>query len=637
MRIELVPTLFFLWTMYSTIGSLVFTPRLIQDVVLSTLLQYKQIQKHTVLFHPDDSDDLYVGGTNVVFRIDLERSQLVESYALEPTRGQNCHETPCENIVTVIEPFQGCLFICGTNANMPLCWKVYPTVGTQSSRVIKNGEGAEISPPVYTQNSLSLTVEGDLYAAAPLSADGLLVQFRRKAGNRTRVWMYDKWLTEPTFVSASWIRHREDRDQEKIYMFFREKNLDPCPDADPWISRIARVCKVDEGGPKRFFQSIWTSFLKARLACGIQGDRVHFNRLQDVHVQHADDWRHSRVYALFTSSWNASAICVYSLDEIESVFQKSSFKGWSKEIPNPRPGACVANSKAIPVETLRILKEHPEMSQWIWPLQRQAPFYITNTAYTRIAVDTVTAVDGHPHNILLLATDNGVIHKILEDNNMPFIISEIRLLNHVGPVQSMKLLSEKGKLLVGFRDRLGQLDLRSCRGYGSSCADCVLARDPYCAWSSSGCGPAVQGAIQNVIGGSTGVCNQSGTDHQRQRLPSHDPLPDSHILPAGVAFYLSCPVHSRHASYGWEHNGRNLQCIITETQTQPDCLYLIPAVKSEHYGTYKCVSTERNYTRVHKSYQLQPLVERDSSEASRFTATIAFTWLALVSTLWHLS
>lgn len=51
-------------------------------------------------------------------------------------------------------------------------------------------------------------------------------------------------FTEPTFVSASWVQRKDDPDNEKIYVFFREKNSDHNREADPLISRIARVCKV---------------------------------------------------------------------------------------------------------------------------------------------------------------------------------------------------------------------------------------------------------------------------------------------------------------------------------------------------------------------------------------------------------
>lgn len=71
-------------------------------------------------------------------------------------------------------------------------------------------------------------------------------------------------------------------------------------------SRLWFVCvflQVDEGGSKRFFQNKWTSFLKARLICGFPEESLYFNRLQDIFVMHAEDWRDSRIYALFTSSW----------------------------------------------------------------------------------------------------------------------------------------------------------------------------------------------------------------------------------------------------------------------------------------------------------------------------------------------
>ena len=63
------------------------------------------------------------------------------------------------------------------------------------------------------------------------------------------------------------------------------------------------ILQVDEGGSIRFFQNMWTSFLKARLVCGFPEESLYFNRLQDIYVLHADDWHDTRVYALFTSSW----------------------------------------------------------------------------------------------------------------------------------------------------------------------------------------------------------------------------------------------------------------------------------------------------------------------------------------------
>lgn len=43
------------------------------------------------------------------------------------------------------------------------------------------------------------------------------------------------------------------------------------------------------------------------------------------------------------------------------------------------------------------------------------------------------------------------------------------------------------QLYVGSRDGLVQLSLHRCDTYGKACADCCLARDPYCAWDGHAC------------------------------------------------------------------------------------------------------------------------------------------------------
>uniref|UniRef100_A0A3Q2D3F3 Semaphorin 7A (JohnMiltonHagen blood group) n=1 Tax=Cyprinodon variegatus TaxID=28743 RepID=A0A3Q2D3F3_CYPVA len=381
--------------------------------------------------------------------------------------------------------------------------------------------------------------------AAPLDIEGNSLHFRRKRGKRPHLWMYDRWLSEPTFISASWVKRRDDPENEKIYIFFREKNSNHNPDAEPWISRVARVCKNDEGGSKRFLQNMWTSFLKARLVCGFPEESLYFNRLQDIYVMHADDWQNTRVYGIFTSSWNSTAVCIYSIEAIEKLFESSLFRGFNKEIPTPRPGTCVPNSKVISFDTLNVVRDHPEMVNWVHPLHYKAPFYVSNYNYTKIAVDQVKAADGQLYNVLLLATG-----RIFFD-----------------------VFSQK-KLVVGFPEKISTVDLQNCENYNSSCAECVLARDPYCSWTTSGCTP----------------------NNMRKRQT--DSL--NHAIPKGVPFYLSCPIESYHAKYTWEHQGRNFSCL----QMLSNCLHLIPSMEIENYGEYKCISIEKDYKKTLKQYQL---------------------------------
>uniref|UniRef100_UPI0037E8D477 semaphorin-7A n=1 Tax=Semicossyphus pulcher TaxID=241346 RepID=UPI0037E8D477 len=623
------------------LGSKNNNPRLLSKDIVSGGFVYNVSQNHSVFFYQKDYEEMYVGGTNFVLKLDMDDYHIIEKYPLEATGRQQCQEGPCENVITVIEKFQDSLFVCGTNGNRPQCWKLFSSVNNQSYEIVESYEGTGISPFAYTQNYLSLTVEGDLYSAAPLDMDGSLLQFRRKAGSRTHVWMYDNWVSEPTFISASWVRRVRDPDNEKIYIFFREKNSDHNPEADPWISRVARVCKVDEGGSKRFFQNIWTSFLKARLVCGFPEESLYFNRLQDIYVMHAEDWQDTRVYGLFTSSWNATAVCIYTVGMIEEIFQNSTFKGYDKDIPTPRPGTCVKNSRSLPLATVTMVKDYPEMTDWVHSVHNTAPFFISNNNYTKISVDQVQAADQNMYNILLLATDSGKIHKVLEAGSEPFIISETQLSSN-STIRSMKLDSKRKKLVVGFSEKISTVDLQRCQEYNKSCQECVLARDPYCAWTESGCGPTVAGGIQNIKDGETSVCPSTEEKRQGYRTKretvsaSPADLRTDHSVPLGVPFYLSCPIDSYHAVYTWEHGGQSSPCL----QMRSNCLHLIPSMEQESYGSYKCVSKEKDYMKVVKIYQLaeQKMVvtkiitertepPRDRNHAPAFVPLIV--WIAL--------
>ncbi|XP_059191987.1 semaphorin-7A [Centropristis striata] len=590
-------------------------PRLLDKDIIKGVFEYQDHQNHSVFFYHEESEEMYVGGTDFVLKLDVDDYHIIEQFPLKTLEQQRCQEGKCKNVITVIEKFQDSLFVCGTNGKKPQCWKLFSSVNNQSHEIVESYEGRGISPFVYTHNSISLTAGGDLYSAAPLDTDGSSLQFRRKAGSRTNVWMYDNWVSEPTFISASWVKREEDPDNEKIYIFFREKNSDHNPEADPWISRVARVCKVDEGGSKRFFQNMWTSFLKARLVCGFPEESLYFNRLQDIYVLHADDWHETRVYALFTSSWNSTAVCIYTIAMIEEIFENSTFKGYDKDIPKPRPGTCVRNSRTLPLTTVNMVKDHSEMNDWVHSLHHTAPFYVSTNNYTKIVVDRVQAADKHMHNVLLLATDSGKIHKVLEAGSEAFIISETQISSR-SPIQSMKLASKKKRLVMGFSEKISIMDLERCQ-QNMSCADCVLARNPYCAWTEAGCVPTVLGGIQNIIDGNRSVCpspeeerKQINRTKRETASPSPVDLRTTHSVPLGVPFYLSCPIDSYHANYIWEHGGQSSPCL----QMESNCLHLIPSMAQENYGGYECVSKEKDYTKVVKRYQLTEQIVSETNE-----------------------
>ncbi|XP_008310291.1 semaphorin-7A isoform X3 [Cynoglossus semilaevis] len=567
---------------------------------------YQTKQPHTILFFHNNSAEVIVGGTDFIIRLSTKDYTVKEIFYLNATEQKPCPERhTCKNVINVIESFDGGLFVCGRNDSRPTCWKLDLSSNNETSRIVRSYSGKAISPASYNIKTLSVVADGDLYAAVPLNADKSTFQFRRRAGNRREVWMSKNWMKEPTFISASWVKRLQDPENEMIYIFFQEKNPSTSPDADPFVSEVARVCKVDEGGSKAVLQNMWTSFLKTRLVCGFPDKALYFNHLQDVYVVHDDNWANTRVYALFSSNWNYSAVCVYTVGMIEHIFQSSTFKGYSKSIPTPRPGMCHPNSRSLPEETLRVVKDYPQMTDWVRPVNSIAPFYISRINYTRMVVDQVQAADQLMYNVLLLATDHGKIYKILDTGSEPFIISEMQLQSS-STIQTMKLDTQKKQLVVGFSEKLFILDLESCQNYNRSCADCVLAQDPYCAWTRSGCSPAVLGGIQNVKNGQTTQCFSSVEEKaevNRFKRETHILSPKSvtvHTVPLNVSLYLSCPIESYHAVYTWEHDKQESTC----EQMQSFCLNLIPAVAREHYGTYNCISEEKDYKKLVKQYQL---------------------------------
>lgn len=103
----------------------------------------------------------------------------------------------------------------------------------------KRGEAAKINVVVHFSWNL-------IFHGAPLPVTptfSLYTWVHVCYHSETQWWTYPL-LSEPTFISASWVKRKEDPDNDKIYIFFREKNSDQNPEVDPWISRVSRVCKV---------------------------------------------------------------------------------------------------------------------------------------------------------------------------------------------------------------------------------------------------------------------------------------------------------------------------------------------------------------------------------------------------------
>ncbi|XP_069371816.1 semaphorin-3D-like isoform X3 [Paralichthys olivaceus] len=67
------------------------------------------------------------------------------------------------------------------------------------------------------------------------------------------------------------------------------------------------------------------------------------------------------------------------------------------------------------------------------------------------------------------------------------ILEELTVFQSPTPILSMKLSTKRQQLYVSGELSVAQLGLQRCELYGTDCAKCCLARDPYCSWDGQTC------------------------------------------------------------------------------------------------------------------------------------------------------
>ncbi|XP_024602044.1 semaphorin-3G isoform X4 [Neophocaena asiaeorientalis asiaeorientalis] len=327
-------------------------------------------------------------------------------------------------------------------------------------------------------------------------------------------------LHEPRFVMATRIPDNSDQDDDKVYFFFSETV--PSPDGGPGrvtVSRVGRVCVNDAGG-QRVLVSKWSTFLKARLLCSVPGPggaETHFDQLEDVFLLWPNSGKSLEVYALFSTVsavFQGYAVCVYHMADIWEVFKgpfahqdgpQHQWGAYAGKVPFPRPGVCPSkmtaqpgrpfgSTKDYPDEVLQFARAHPLMFRPVRPRRGRPVLVKTHLAQQlrQIVVDRVEAEDGS-YDVIFLGTDSGSVLKVIAlqvggpDEPEEVVLEELQVFKVPTPITEMEISVKRQMLYVGSRLGVARLQLHQCETYGSACAECCLARDPYCAWDGASC------------------------------------------------------------------------------------------------------------------------------------------------------
>ncbi|KAK1339028.1 hypothetical protein QTO34_019700 [Cnephaeus nilssonii] len=458
-------------------------------------------------------DTLYIAGRDQVYTVNLNeipKTEVIPSKNVHTSKlsfgfawlmqkltwrskqqdRENCamkgkHKDECHNFIKVFVPRNDeMVFVCGTNAFNPIC-RFY-----RLNTLEYDGEdisGLARCPFDAKQTNVALFADGKLYSAtvADFLASDAVIYRSMGDGSALRTIKYDsKWIKEPHFLHA--IEYGN-----YVYFFFREiavehNNLGKATPSSALslgqavYSRVARICKNDMGGSQRVLEKHWTSFLKARLNCSVPGDSFfYFDVLQSItNIMQINGI--PTVVGVFTTQLNSipgSAVCAFSMDDIEKVF-----KGRFKEQKTPDSVWTAVPEDKVPTPRYRL---------------------------TAIAVDH-SAGPHQNYTVIFVGSEAGVVLKILAKTssfslNDSVLLEEIEAYNHAKcnpeneedrKVISLQLDKDHHTLYVAFSSCVIRMPLSRCERYGSCKKSCIASRDPYCGWLSQGtCGRVTPGML----------------------------------------------------------------------------------------------------------------------------------------------
>jgi len=481
----------------------------------------------TVMLYTHMTDEaLVVGARNILYKLSVDELRLKQTLTWNSieldresclVKGNDAEE--CQNYIKVLQQYENDpdrYLICGTNAYKPSCRTYVDERGSYVMRDSKSGLG--LAPFSPWHNSTAVLVNEDLYAGTVADFTGVDPIIFRKP---LRTQQYDSTqLNSPDFVGS--FSHKDF-----VYFFFREGAVEHTNCGKTVFSRVARVCKHDEGGPNNN-KHLWTSFLKSRLNCSVPGDYpFYFNDIQSVSqlieghygqgsiensINEDQKTKDAILYATFSTPPNAiggSAVCAFRLREVSDAFsggfkeQRDMSANWLKvpdnQVPtNPRPGTCFNDTKSLSDTYINFIKKHTLVDESVPPFFGSPVLIRTGlvSRFTSIAVDPqVGTTEGKTFDVLFVGTTRGRVIKAINaqsadsrDGVNTVVIEELQVFDANVVIKELKVMGGglAGRKSLGRLAVMSELEIRSLAvqrcDRATNCGDCVALQDPYCAW-----------------------------------------------------------------------------------------------------------------------------------------------------------
>ncbi|CAH8480004.1 unnamed protein product [Schistosoma curassoni] len=308
-----------------------------------------------------------------------------------------------------------------------------------------------------------------------------------------------------------------------VYFLFREladETAESC-DKSIVVSRIGRLCSSDDGN----MFGVFNNFLKATITCLSTpedgSNSLVFTEIQAVYV----DQSTKTLFGTFQTSSSmptASAICEYSLVEIESVFNGEFYKNdgvatatrndynCDKVASNPHS----KNDYHLMFKTVRPRYDRPILVQ-------------QGEIYTQIVVSKIPGTLRSDMNMVIFVTNSeGILYKWHIKEFQLCLIELIYLMPRFSKSLSTKnvqmqiiynnqnkKISKDSYILIAIENRLLRLPIARCKRFGDERIGCKLLRDPYCGWSEAKQKcidlSTEEGILNNIVTYHSDTCVQS--------------------------------------------------------------------------------------------------------------------------------
>uniref|UniRef100_A0A8C5DMJ4 Sema domain, immunoglobulin domain (Ig), short basic domain, secreted, (semaphorin) 3Aa n=1 Tax=Gouania willdenowi TaxID=441366 RepID=A0A8C5DMJ4_GOUWI len=555
---------------------------------------------------------LLVGAEDHIFSFDLvniNRDHRQIAWPATPSKRDECKWAgkdlgkECSNFIRVLQPYnQTHLYICGTGAFHPIC--AYLEMGKRDNIFrlalhFENGRGK--SPYDPKMLSASLLLDGELYSGTSADFMGRDFAIFRTLGDQhpIRTEQHDsRWLNDPRFIGVNLIPESDNPEDDKIFLFFKENAMDGEHTGKATIARIGQLCKNDMGGHRSLVNK-WTTFLKARLMCsvpGLNGIDTHFDELQDVFLMSSKDPKNPVIYGVFTTSrYDQQCACItwQTFEEFflgpyahrdGPTYQWVPFQG---RVPYlvPCPSKTFGgfdSTKDLPDDVITFARGHPAMYNPVLPIRRPS-HYGANRLEAEDDMGTVLKVVTIPRESW---------HDLEE-----VVLEEMTVFREPTTITAMELSTKQQQLYLGSALGVSQMSLHRCEVYGKACAECCLARDPYCAWDGAECSRYFPTAKRRT---------------RRQDIRNGDPLSQCSDLQHhasvedrsvfGVensSMFLECSPKSQRALIYWQlqkpNDDRKIEIKLDDRVVHTDQGLLIRSLSQSDTGIYHCQAVEHGF------------------------------------------